>query len=69
MKNHHISEGGVSFEIQFSLFITIWAGEHMFYIWQKTIALIEQRTQLLCIETLQRLTQFLPSENDPVKYL
>ena len=31
MKNHHISEAGVSFKI--------WAGEHNFYIWQQTIAL------------------------------
>ena len=29
MKNHHISEAGVSFEIQFGLFIKIWAGEHI----------------------------------------
>ena len=39
MKNHHISEAGVSFEIQFGLWINIWAGEHIFYIWQQTIAL------------------------------
>ena len=39
MKNHHISEAGVSFEIQFGLWINIWAGEHIFYIWQKIIAL------------------------------
>ena len=38
MKNHHISEAGVSFEIQFGLWIKIWAGEHIFYIWQQTIA-------------------------------
>ena len=40
MKNHHISEAGVSFEIQFGLCIKIRAGEHIFfYIWQQTIAL------------------------------
>ena len=39
MKNYHISEAGVSFEIQFGLRIKIWAGEHIFYIWQQTIAL------------------------------
>ena len=39
VKNHHISETGVSFEIQFGLWIKIWAGEHIFYIWQQTIAL------------------------------
>ena len=39
MKNHHISEAGVGFEIQFGLCIKIWAGEHIFYIWQQTIAL------------------------------
>ena len=39
MKNHHISEAGVSFEIWFGLCIKIWAGEHIFYIWQQTIAL------------------------------
>ena len=39
MKNHHISEAGVSFEIQFGLWIKIWAGEHIFYIWQQTMAL------------------------------
>ena len=38
MKNHHISEAGVNFEIQFCLWIKIWAGEHIFYIWQQTIA-------------------------------
>ena len=30
---------GVSFEIQFGLFIKICAGEHIFYIWQEIIAL------------------------------
>ena len=30
MKNHHISEAGVSFEIYFGLCIKIWAGEHIF---------------------------------------
>ena len=30
MKNHHISEAGVSFEIQFDLWIQVYAGEHMF---------------------------------------
>ena len=40
MKNHHISEAGVSFKIQFGLCIKIWAGEHIFYIWQQTIALM-----------------------------
>ena len=30
MKNRHISETGVSFEIQFGLFIKILAGEHIF---------------------------------------
>ena len=30
MKNYHISEAGVSFEIQFGLCIKIWAGEHIF---------------------------------------
>ena len=30
MKKCHISEAGVSFEIQFGLFIKIWAGEHIF---------------------------------------
>ena len=29
VKNHHISEAGVSFEIQFGLWIKIWAGEHI----------------------------------------
>ena len=40
MKNHHIPEAGVSFEIQFGLWMKIWAGEHIFYMWQQTIALI-----------------------------
>ena len=40
--NHHISEARVSFEIQFGLCIKIWAGEHIFYIWQQTIALMEK---------------------------
>ena len=40
-KNHHLSEAGVSFEIHFSLWIKIWAGEHIFYIRQQTIALKE----------------------------
>ena len=39
MKNYHISEAGVSFEIPFGLFIKIWTVEHIFYIWQETIAL------------------------------
>ena len=39
MKNHQISETGVSFGIQFGLWIKIWAGEHIFHIWQQTIAL------------------------------
>ena len=39
MKNHHLSEAGVSFEIQFGLWIKIWAGEHIFYRWQQIIAL------------------------------
>ena len=30
MKNRPMSEAGVSFEIQFGLFINIWAGEHIF---------------------------------------
>ena len=30
MKNHHISEGGVSFDIQFGMFIKIWTVEHIF---------------------------------------
>ena len=30
MKNHHISEAGVSFEVQFGLWIKIWVGEHIF---------------------------------------
>ena len=30
MKIHHVSEAGVSFEIQFGLSIKIWAGEHIF---------------------------------------
>ena len=30
MEIHHISEAGVSFEIQFGLWIKIWAGEHIF---------------------------------------
>ena len=30
VKECHISVAGVSFEIQFSLFIKIWAGEHIF---------------------------------------
>ena len=34
--NHHISEAGVSFEIQFGLWIKIWAGEHIFIIWRET---------------------------------
>ena len=29
MKNCHISEAGVSFEIKFGLIIEIWAGEHI----------------------------------------
>ena len=33
VKNPHISEAEVSFEIQFGLWIKIWAGEHIFYIW------------------------------------
>ena len=40
VKNQHISEAGVSFEIWFGLCIKIWAGEHIFYIWQQTIALM-----------------------------
>ena len=39
VKIHHISEAGVSFEIQFGVWIKIWAGEHTFYIWQQTVAL------------------------------
>ena len=39
MKNHHISEAGVSFEIQFGLWIKIWAAKHIFHVWQQTIAL------------------------------
>ena len=39
MKNHHISEAGVSSEIQFGLWIKIWAGEYIFYIRQQTSAL------------------------------
>ena len=31
MKNDHISETGVSFEIQFGLCIKIWAGEHILF--------------------------------------
>ena len=50
MKNHHISEAGVSFEIQFGLWIKIWAGEHIFYIWQQTIAL--RRLLLLFISVV-----------------
>ena len=30
MKNRHIFEAGVSFEILFGLFIKIWAGKHSF---------------------------------------
>ena len=30
MENRHTSEDVVSFEIQFRLFIKIWAGEHIF---------------------------------------
>ena len=30
MKNHHISEAGVSFEIEFGLCIKIWAEERIF---------------------------------------
>ena len=30
MKNHHISEAGVSFEIYFGLCIKICVGEHIF---------------------------------------
>ena len=41
MKIHHICEAGVSFEIQFGLWIKKWAGEHIVYIWQQTIALME----------------------------
>ena len=33
MKNQPISEAGISFEIQFGLFIETWAGEHILYIW------------------------------------
>ena len=32
MKNNHLSEAGVSFEIQFGLFIKIWAGERFFFL-------------------------------------
>ena len=39
MKNRHISEAGVSFEIQFGLFIKKWDGKQIFYIWQETIPL------------------------------
>ena len=46
VKNHHISEAGVSFKIQFGLCIKIWAGEHIFYIWQQTIALTTYVTKL-----------------------
>ena len=42
LKIHHISEAEVSFEIQFSLWIKI-SREHMFYIWQQTIALKDRR--------------------------
>ena len=52
MKNHHISEAGVSFEIQFGLWIKIWAGKHIFHVWQQTIALtitIGTERQCCCI--------------------
>ena len=39
VKNPHIPEAEVSFEIQLGLFFKIWAGEHIIYIWQETIAL------------------------------
>ena len=47
VKIHHISEAGVSFKIQFGLWIKIWAGGHIFYIWQQTIALIN-----MCVSSL-----------------
>ena len=40
MKNHHISEAGVSFEnIVWSVYQDIGWRTHFFYIWQQTIAL------------------------------
>ena len=57
MKNHHISEAGVSFEIQFGLFIKIWAGEHIIYIWQQTIALKHSILKQLLFPS--RITQSL----------
>ena len=57
MKNHHISEAGVSFEIQFGLCIKIWAGEHIFfYIWQQTIALITCNTAFYAIMKFRDVT-------------
>ena len=50
MKNRH-NEDGVRFEIQFGLFIKIWAGKHMFYIWQETITLDKRKYQLFFKET------------------
>ena len=47
MKNRHISEAGVSFEIQFGLWIKIWTEGHIFYIWQQTIALTNQSSPVL----------------------
>ena len=35
MKNGHISDAGLSFELRFGLFIIIWAGEHIFYMGRK----------------------------------
>ena len=39
VKNRHISEAGVSFEIQFGQFIKKAAGKQIFYIWQEAIPL------------------------------
>ena len=55
MKNHYISEGGVSFEIQFGLFIKIWSVEHIFYIWQETIALKSYNGLMLSLRAALRL--------------
>ena len=47
VKNHHISEAGVSFEIQFGLWIKIWAEEHNFLHMAATIALTVQMYKII----------------------
>ena len=57
MKIHRISGAGVSFEIQFGLWIKIWAGENIFYIWQQTIALRVYYTTCLVPSVLSNRTK------------